>query len=108
MLPSSLTLLVEIAVQLAWPLTQALFHSLWIGVLVAASLRMLERLSTSSSGETVAGSDLAARHRFTLSLTALALVAASLPIGFSLVFDRAAFHEAIAAAGNATDAVPES
>ena len=101
MLPSSLTVLVEMAAQLAWPVTQALFHSLWIGVLVAACLRLLERVAGRSSGETgEAGRcpEVPARHRFTLSLTALAFVAASLPLSFSLVFDRAAFDEAVAAA----------
>ena len=106
MLSSSLTLLVEMAAQLAWPVTQALFHSLWIGVLVGGGLRVFERIAVRSSGSPVGTetrAELAAKHRFTLSLTALALVAASLPLSFSLVFDQAAFDEAIAVARNADE-----
>jgi beta-lactamase regulating signal transducer with metallopeptidase domain len=111
MLPSSLTLLVDMAAQLAWPVTQALFHSLWLGVLIAACLRVLERIARRSFGESAGGGtrpEPAARHRFALSLTAMALIAASLPLSFSLVFDRAAFDEAVAAARHVNDAASDS
>ena len=110
MLPSSLTVLVEMAAQLAWSVTQALFNSLWIGVLVAACLWLLERFS-GRSGQTDQAEprpELAARLRFNFSLTALVLVAASLPLSFFLVFDRTAFEEAVVATGHAGDAVSES
>ncbi len=55
MLPSSLTLLVDMAAQFAWPVTQALFHSLWLGVLIAACLQVLERIAGRSSGESISG-----------------------------------------------------
>ncbi len=108
MLPSSLNLLVEMAAQLAWPITQALCHSLWIGVLAASCLWLIERIARRTSGETAeagARPELPARHRFLLSLATLTLVATSLPLSFSLVFDRDAFDEVVAASRRAGDVV---
>lgn len=111
MLSLTLTLLVDMAAQLAWPVTQALFHSLWIGILVVVCLRLLEQIvgrSAGESGEAGRCPEVPARHRFALSLTALAFVAASLPVSFSLVFDRDAFDEAVAAARRSKEAVSGS
>ena len=82
----------DVAYALAWQLTLTLMHVLWIGAAIAALAMFIDRILARGTSDSASASFESAntRARYWLNMTALVILAATLPITFLVVRGSAA------------------